>query len=118
MIDLHRIDGTKILVNLDLIELIEETPDTVVTLTNEHKYVVKEKIPERVEKIVEFKCSIHFKKLFIVDEDEQENSSGKKDKDSVSGKGKNDSENCGNKQDDIIDNPLRFLRRFWEYANQ
>ena len=46
MIDLHRIDGTKILVNLDLIELIEETPDTVVTLTNEHKYVVKEKIPE------------------------------------------------------------------------
>ena len=73
MIDLHRIDGTKILVNLDLIELIEETPDTVVTLTNEHKYVVKEKIPEIIEKIVDFKCSIHFKKLFIVDQDEQGN---------------------------------------------
>ena len=72
MIDLHRIDGTKILVNLDLIELIEETPDTIVTLTNEHKYVVKEKIPEIIDKIVDFKCSIHFKKLFIVDQDEQE----------------------------------------------
>ena len=71
MIDLHRIDGTKILVNLDLIELIEETPDTIVTLTNEHKYVVKEKIPEIIDKIVDFKCSIHFKKLFIVDQDEQ-----------------------------------------------
>jgi flagellar protein FlbD len=73
MIDLHRIDGTKILVNLDLIELIEETPDTVVTLTNDHKYVVKEKIHEIVEKIVDFKCSIHFKKLIIVDADEQKN---------------------------------------------
>jgi flagellar protein FlbD len=73
MIDLHRIDGTKILVNLDLIELIEETPDTVVTLTNDHKYVVKEKIPEIIEKIVDFKCSIHFKKLIIVDADEQGN---------------------------------------------
>jgi flagellar protein FlbD len=76
MIDLHRIDGTKILVNLDLIELIEETPDTVVTLTNDHKYVVKEKIPEIIEKIVDFKCSIHFKKLIIVDADEQENIQG------------------------------------------
>jgi len=78
MIDLHRIDGTKILVNLDLIELIEETPDTIVTLTNEHKYVVKEKIPEIIEKIVDFKCSIHFKKLHIEDQDEQESIKGEK----------------------------------------
>ena len=78
MIDLHRIDGTKILVNLDLIELIEETPDTIVTLTNEHKYVVKEKIPEIIDKIVDFKCSIHFKKLFIVDQDEQGSMQGEK----------------------------------------
>ncbi len=78
MIDLHRIDGTKILVNLDLIELIEETPDTIVTLTNEHKYVVKEKIPEIIDKIVDFKCSIHFKKLFIVDQDEQGSIQGEK----------------------------------------
>jgi flagellar protein FlbD len=72
MINLHRIDGTAILVNLDLIEIIEETPDTVVTLVNEHKYVVREKISEIVEKIVEFKCSIHFKKLFIGDREVQE----------------------------------------------
>ncbi len=75
MINLHRIDGTKVLINLDHIEIIEEIPDTIVTLTNEHKYVVKEKIPEIIEKIIEFKCNIHFKKLIVGEEEVREKQS-------------------------------------------
>ena len=42
MIDLTRLNGEKILVNDDLIEIVEETPDTVVTLTTGRKIIVKE----------------------------------------------------------------------------
>ncbi len=33
MIEVTRLNGTQILVNADLIELVEETPDTVITFT-------------------------------------------------------------------------------------
>ena len=33
MIEVTKINGIKVLVNPDLIELVEETPDTVLTLT-------------------------------------------------------------------------------------
>ncbi|MBR1651489.1 MAG: flagellar FlbD family protein [Lachnospiraceae bacterium] len=42
MIEVTRINGTKLLVNPDLIELCEETPDTVITLTTGRKIIVKE----------------------------------------------------------------------------
>ena len=34
MIEVTKINGAKILVNTSLIEVVEETPDTVVTLTD------------------------------------------------------------------------------------
>ncbi len=42
MIYLTRLNGDKIVINVDLIELLEQTPDTIVTLTTGRKYVVKE----------------------------------------------------------------------------
>ena len=42
MIELTKLNGQKILVNCDLIELVEETPDTVVSLTTGKKIIVKE----------------------------------------------------------------------------
>ncbi|MBS7338956.1 MAG: flagellar FlbD family protein [Suilimivivens sp.] len=42
MIELTRINGTKVLVNPDLMELVEETPDTVVAFTTGRKIIVKE----------------------------------------------------------------------------
>ena len=42
MIELTRINGTKVLVNSDLMELVEETPDTVVAFTTGRKIIVKE----------------------------------------------------------------------------
>lgn len=42
MIEVTKINGAKILVNTSLIEVVEETPDTVVTLTDGKKIIVKE----------------------------------------------------------------------------
>ncbi|MBQ2319984.1 MAG: flagellar FlbD family protein [Lachnospiraceae bacterium] len=42
MIDVTKLNGVEITVNADLIEIIEETPDTVITLTTGKKIIVKE----------------------------------------------------------------------------
>ena len=42
MIEVTKINGVKVLLNTDLIELVEETPDTVLTLTTVRKIIVKE----------------------------------------------------------------------------
>jgi flagellar protein FlbD len=55
MILLTRIDGTEFYLNPDLIELIEATHDTHVTLTNGHRYVCAEKPAIIVDRIAEFR---------------------------------------------------------------
>ena len=42
MIEVTKLNGQKILVNPHLLEVVEETPDTVVTLTTGRKIIVKE----------------------------------------------------------------------------
>ena len=42
MIEVTKINDVKILVNPDLIEIVEETPDTVLTLTTGRKIIIKE----------------------------------------------------------------------------
>ncbi len=55
MIQLTRINGTILLVNEHFIEIAEETPDTVVTMQNGHRYLVKETIQEIIEKSADFR---------------------------------------------------------------
>ena len=42
MIEVTKMNGQKILINPHLIELVEDTPDTVLTLTTGRKIIVKE----------------------------------------------------------------------------
>lgn len=42
MIDVTRMNGKQFTLNSDLIETVEETPDTVLTLTTGKKIIVKE----------------------------------------------------------------------------
>jgi len=51
MIELHRLNGEAFTLNPQQIEVMESTPDTVITLTNDRKYIVKDRIPEIIEKI-------------------------------------------------------------------
>lgn len=46
MITLTRLNGTELLLNEKFIEIAEETPDTVVTMQNGHRYVVKESLED------------------------------------------------------------------------
>ncbi len=63
MIQLTRLNGTILLVNEEFMEIAEETPDTVITMQNGHRYVVKEKVTEITEKISETKTE-YAEKLF------------------------------------------------------
>jgi flagellar protein FlbD len=42
MIQVTRLDGSEFMLNAELIALVERTPDSVVTLINGDKYVVRE----------------------------------------------------------------------------
>ena len=42
MIEVTKINGAKVLINPDLMELVEETPDTVISFTTGRKIIVKE----------------------------------------------------------------------------
>ena len=55
MVWLTRFDGTRFALNADLIELAEERPDTVITLTNGHHFVVRERVDDIVQLIVAFR---------------------------------------------------------------
>jgi flagellar protein FlbD len=59
MISLRRLNNQPIMVNPDLIESLESTPDTVVTLTNGNKLIVRDSMDEVREKIIEFKRRIY-----------------------------------------------------------
>lgn len=42
MIEVTKMNGSGVTINSDLIETVEETPDTVVTLTTGKKFIIKE----------------------------------------------------------------------------
>jgi len=51
--------------NADLIETIEATPDTVISLVTGKKYVVREKVEEVIDRIVEFRRKTGVGKILI-----------------------------------------------------
>ncbi|HZG57883.1 flagellar FlbD family protein [Paenibacillus sp.] len=54
MITVTRLNGTRVTVNALFIETVEETPDTIITLTTGKKIVVTEKTTELVELAQEY----------------------------------------------------------------
>jgi len=49
MIKVTKINGEPIVVNADLIEFVEETPDTVISLCTGKKLMVRESVEEVIE---------------------------------------------------------------------
>ena len=58
MIHLTRINHVPFVVNSDLIEHIEVTPDTVVALTTGQKFVVLESADDVIQKVIDFRQEI------------------------------------------------------------
>ena len=59
MVRLTRLNHAPLVLNSDLIEHIDSTPDTVITLTTGQILRVRESVEEVLERIVEFRRRIH-----------------------------------------------------------
>jgi flagellar protein FlbD len=55
MISVTRLGGTEVVINTDLIVTVEKTPDTVITLTNGDRIMVRESVEDVVARAVEFR---------------------------------------------------------------
>ncbi len=63
MIEVTRLNGTKLTVNADLIERVEELPDTVIKLTTGNKIIVKESRQEIKNLVTLYKKEIFCREL-------------------------------------------------------
>ncbi len=59
MIELTKLNDRKFVINSDLIETVEETPDTVITLTTGRKIIVKENRQEVRNLVILFRQEIN-----------------------------------------------------------
>jgi flagellar protein FlbD len=55
MVKVTRLNDTQVVINADLIEFVEEIPDTIISLTNGKKIMVKETVEEIIEKVAQFR---------------------------------------------------------------
>jgi flagellar protein FlbD len=55
MIKVTRLNHSELVVNAELIETVEATPDTVITLTNGKKLVVSEEVDEIIRRVMEYR---------------------------------------------------------------
>ncbi|MBD3317819.1 MAG: flagellar protein [Chitinivibrionales bacterium] len=71
MIALQRLNGASFVLNVDLIETLEATPDTVITLINGKKIIVRNGLEDVVRKVVKYKqlCNQSITVLQRTDED-------------------------------------------------
>jgi flagellar protein FlbD len=59
MIRVTRLNHVPLILNSDLIEHIDMTPDTIVTLTSGQKFMVLESAEEVVEKVIRFRRQLN-----------------------------------------------------------
>ena len=63
MIEVTRLKGKKMMINAELIETVEETPDTVVTLTTGRKIIVKESRQDITNLVISYRRAIFCSQL-------------------------------------------------------
>jgi flagellar protein FlbD len=71
MISVTKINGSRVYLNAELIETVEATPDTVITLMNDRKFIVRENAEEIIERVIEYQRKVH--QPFTVDHPKKEN---------------------------------------------
>ena len=55
MIELTKLNDKKVIINCDLIEYVEASPDTTITLTTGNRFVVRESVDELVNRVINFR---------------------------------------------------------------
>lgn len=55
MISITKLNDREIIINCDLIESIESTPDSTITMTTGKKFIAKESIDDIINRVIAFK---------------------------------------------------------------
>lgn len=71
MISVTRINGKSFVINADLIEFVECTPDTVITISSGKKIMVADSVDQVVDKVLEYRRKIFPYKELIRDIEEE-----------------------------------------------
>ena len=58
MITLHKLNGSQIIINAELIESLESGQETVVSLATGNRFLVKESADEVTQRVVEYRKKI------------------------------------------------------------
>ncbi|MEZ6185771.1 MAG: flagellar FlbD family protein [Planctomycetota bacterium] len=58
MIPVTRLNGKELLLNPDLVQWVEEAPDTIVTLVTSEKLVVKEPMAELARLVLAYRAAV------------------------------------------------------------
>ncbi len=59
MITVTKLNDREMIINCELIESIEKTPDTTITMTTGRKFIVKESVEDIVGQAVSYKLQIN-----------------------------------------------------------
>ena len=59
MIKVTRLNDSIMVINVEKIQSVQSTPDTVITFTNHDKIMVKEPLEEVSQRIVEYKRTVN-----------------------------------------------------------
>ncbi len=54
-----RLDDSELAVNAELIETVEQRPDTVITLTTGRKLVVRQSVAEIIERVIAYRRQVY-----------------------------------------------------------
>jgi len=63
MIEVTSLNDRKFLINAELIERVEETPDCIITLTSGKKIIVKESRQEIKNLVILYKKEVYYREL-------------------------------------------------------
>jgi flagellar protein FlbD len=63
MIEVTRLNDKKLIINAEMIERIEEAPDTIITLSSGNKIIVKESRQEVKNLVILYKKEIYGREL-------------------------------------------------------
>jgi flagellar protein FlbD len=59
MIKVTRLNDSVLIINADMIQSVQATPDTLITLTNNDKIMVKEALEEVSQRIVDYQRAVY-----------------------------------------------------------
>ena len=65
MIEVTRLDDSKVMINADQIQSLQATPDTVITFTSKERMIVKEPVVEVSKKILAYHQAIRMTRAFV-----------------------------------------------------